>query len=88
MIESDAPLLGSIDALEGGLARVLIASGDRALEIPVSALPPGTGEGDWVALTPLTGGGWQVAARPEETARARARVRGKLDRLRARGRQR
>lgn len=38
-----------IDAVENGVARVL--AGEQVFELPAALLPPGAGEGDWVAIS-------------------------------------
>jgi hypothetical protein len=64
-----------IDRIEGTVAVAELPDGSFQ-EIPLSQLPQGVKEGAHLVSTPE---GWQMD--PEATAQAKARVRGKLDRL-------
>ena len=54
-----------VDAIEGGHARLLTGDGE-ALTVPVSALPGGTREGDWLRAS--------FEPDPEQKARARREI--------------
>ena len=53
-----------VDAIEGGHARLLTGGGE-ALTVPVSALPGGTREGDWLRASFEPDPGQKARARSE-----------------------
>ena len=67
MTKSKSTLTGTIDRVESGVAIILVGSeGDDVLEIPVSWLPEGAGEGDLVTIG--------IQCSPDKTKKAKEEV--------------
>lgn len=76
----------TVDATEGGVVRLETSDG-QAYALPARWLPAGAGEGDVLQVRCVRIAGsmeLRLALDPAATARARRRVRGKLDQLRQR----
>jgi len=71
-----------LDRIEGSMAVLLLGEKQTPLSLPVSRLPAGPKEGDWLKLTMSNGEVVTVQPDPEETARRRQRVQARLDLLR------
>jgi hypothetical protein len=72
--------------VDGEHAVLLVGEAQAERVVPVSQLPSGAREGSWLRArfegeVPI-----EAPLDPEETERARARIAGKLERLRRRGR--
>jgi hypothetical protein len=53
-----------LDALDAGLARLVLTDGETAFTLPRALLPAGAKEGDWLAF-------WIERRPPQKTARKR-----------------
>lgn len=70
-----------IDRIDEGLAVLLVGDEERQIVVPLAKLPTGVGPGDWLRVT--LEGGQVVQAVPDagETARRKARIQTKMDRI-------
>ncbi|MSQ32911.1 MAG: DUF3006 domain-containing protein [Dehalococcoidia bacterium] len=74
-----------IDRIDEGLATLMVGAEGRELVVPLAALPAGIAAGDWLQVELEGGRLVRATVDRTETARRRRRIRGKLDRLLARG---
>ena len=79
--------LAVIDRIEDGKFAVLIVGEtEQQYVIPIAQLPEGAGEGIWLRVRFANDTLVEASIDAEATARARARISEKMDRLRKRGR--
>ncbi|MFO7319364.1 MAG: DUF3006 domain-containing protein [Limnochordia bacterium] len=71
--------------VDGTLAVILIGPAGRERLVPLAELPAGTREGDWLVVGDGAPGAGSYALDRRAAARARARIAGKLEVLKARG---
>jgi hypothetical protein len=71
--DRDAPSTAVfVDAIEDGVARVLVAQGNGSWSLPVAWLPANTREGEWLSLTTRRSSPPEPLAGPEaESTEAR-----------------
>ena len=74
-----------IDRFEEGFAVLLVGESERRVVVPRKALPCGAREGHWLQIELAGEQLLSAAIDRQETARARRRVREKLERLRRGG---
>jgi len=70
-----------IDRVEEGLAVLLVGAEERELVVPLARLPKGARAGDWLKVALMKGELASAELDPEETARRRARIQSKMDRV-------
>ena len=71
-----------IDRFEGKLAVLLLGDGMETLVAPRKSLPRGARKGNWLQVEVEDGVLLKAVLDKEETARARQRIKEKLDKLR------
>ena len=71
-----------IDRIEGALAVVLVGDAEKMTNVPLSRLPAGVKEGDWLKVTISGGQITRAVPDPAETARRRRLIESKLEQLR------
>lgn len=71
-----------IDRIEGPLAVLLVGDDERMRTVPVSRMPHGAKEGDWLKIRLTDGEITNVQTDPGETQRRRNLIEAKLDQLR------
>lgn len=70
-----------IDRVDEGLAVLLVGDEERQVVVPLAKLPTGVGPGDWLGVTLERGQLVQAVPDAGETARRRARIQAKMDRI-------
>ncbi len=71
-----------IDRIEGSLAVILVGEDERMRQVPVSRMPSGAREGDWMKIRLTDGEITSIQTDPEETQRRRSLIEAKLEQLR------
>lgn len=71
-----------IDRFEGTLAVLLVGEDERMRHVPVSRMPSGAREGDWMKICLTDGEITSIQTDPAETQRRRSLIESKLEHLR------